>query len=89
MNRHYFVGHSYMGVNYTYDSPCWSLHVFSSQQEREDFLKEHEYKDGNRVCMKVSAKIAAKIVCHNFIKDLRSGMHYDKLMLNYNRVVIH
>lgn len=35
MDKLYYLGHSYMGINYTYDSPCWEVYGFGSKKERD------------------------------------------------------
>lgn len=49
-NRKFYAGHSYMGVNFTYDSPCWIAYAFQSKRDRDQWLSEHEYSpEGNLV----------------------------------------
>ena len=62
MNKHYYAGHSYMGTNFTYDSPCWVAYRFDSKAERDKFVNENEYNEqGNKVKEAISRKIAFKI----------------------------
>ena len=61
-HKHFYAAHSYMGVNYTYGSPCWSLFAFDSAKERDTWVAEYKYNDqGNIVAMAVTAKTARKI----------------------------
>lgn len=60
-HRHYYAAHSYMGLNYTYDSPCWSLYAFDSAAERDAWLADNEYSNGNLVAEAVTVKTARKI----------------------------
>lgn len=60
-HRHFYAAHSYMGINYTYDSPCWSLYAFDSAGERDDWLKENKYSNGNLVAEAVDISTARKI----------------------------
>lgn len=64
MSRKYYVGHSYMGTNFTYDSPCWRLFAFTSQTERKAYLDKYEYNQdtGNRVAEAITRKQAEKIL---------------------------
>ena len=60
--KHYYLGHSYMGINFTYDSPCWQVLVFEDQQKRNDYYEEHKYNDqNNQILELISAKIQQKI----------------------------
>ena len=62
-HRHYYAAHSYMGLNYTYNSPCWTLYAFDSVQERGAWVKDNEYSQdtGNYVAESVSNSTARKI----------------------------
>ena len=60
-NRHYYAGHSYMGVNFTFDSPCWTAYAFDTKSERDQYVEDNEYRDGNRVTEIIDRKIAYKI----------------------------
>jgi len=63
LHRHYYAAHSYMGLNYTYDSPCWVLYAFDTRQERDQWVRENEYcqDTGNYVAEAVTARVAAQI----------------------------
>lgn len=62
MNKYCYAAESYMGLNYTYDSPCWSLYAFPSRDARERWLRRHSYNDqGNLVAEGVSRRVALKI----------------------------
>jgi hypothetical protein len=79
--RHYYAEHSYMGLNYTYDSPCWMVYVFDSKTERDEWLKTGEYNQstGNYVARACSFATACKIA-----PDLRKGGDYhDMHRVNY------
>ncbi len=62
-HKHYYAGYSYMGINYTYDSPCWKLYIFDSPQERDRWVAENEYSQdtGNYVAEALSARNARKM----------------------------
>ncbi len=60
--RYFYAAHSYMGMNYTYDSPCWKAYRFEKKAERDAWVDKNEYKDGNRVAESVTLKIAYKII---------------------------
>lgn len=59
--RHYYAGHSYMGVCMTFDSSCWTAYVFDTEQERDAWVAAHEYGNGNIVAQAIEARIARKI----------------------------
>ena len=63
MTKHYYAAHSHMGLNYTYDSPCWLVYSFLSEWERDEWVKAHEYSQdtGNYVAEAVNYKTACKI----------------------------
>jgi hypothetical protein len=50
-----------MGLNFTYDSPCWSVYRFDSQKERELWMKDHEYCDNKWVAQVATRKEAEKV----------------------------
>ena len=66
-HKHYYVGHSYMGLTYTYASSCWEVLAFDSRAERTAWLKDWEYYNGNLVAESISAaearKIAPELAC--------------------------
>jgi len=39
-HRHFYAASSYMGLNYTYDSPCWDLTAFDSSAERDAYVAD-------------------------------------------------
>ena len=41
-HKHYYAASSSMGLNYTWDSPCWSLFAFDSKKERDEFADDSE-----------------------------------------------
>ena len=60
--KHFYAAHSYMGTNFTYDSPCWIAYVFNSHQERDQWVGDGKYNDqGNLVKEPVTRQIAFKI----------------------------
>lgn len=61
MMRHYYAGHSYMGVNFTYASPCWTVFVFDSKRDRDAWVYEHMYRNGNIVAEPITREIAWRI----------------------------
>jgi hypothetical protein len=90
MTKNYYGAHSYMGTNYTYDSPCWVLHVFQSAKERDEWCNSNEYNDqGNIVKESVSAKTACKIVGRKCIDDLCANVSHYEIENTYNRIYIH
>lgn len=60
--RHYYAGYSYMGINFTYDSPCWESFAFDSKKERDNWVNENRYNDqGNIVAEAITRRVAFKI----------------------------
>ena len=62
MNRHYYGAYSYMGVNYTFDSPCWTAYQFNSKTERDAWVASGGYQDGNRVKTAIKRADVDKII---------------------------
>lgn len=62
MSKQYYAAHSYMGLNFTYDSPCWKVYIFDTAKERDQWVETHEYNGQNYVAMAVSLKTAKKII---------------------------
>jgi len=70
-----------MGVNFTFDSPCWLVFMFDSKKERDVWVKEHEYVDGNIKAIAITQKVAyqilgvtpAKLSQGQYISDASSG----------------
>ena len=63
MSKYYYVGHSYMGLNFTYDSPCWRVYKFASMELMRFYLEHNERDEntGNYVAQRISRKTAEKI----------------------------
>lgn len=62
MSKKWYAGHSYMGVDFTYDSPCWTAYVFDSKAERDQWVHDNAYNDrGNLVAESISRAVAYKI----------------------------
>ena len=61
--RFFFAAHSYMGLDYTYDSSCWLVYVFNNKKDRNNWVAKNEYnqESGNYVAMSVNARTACKI----------------------------
>jgi hypothetical protein len=85
MKRHFFAGYSYMGINFTYESPCWTVFMFDSKKERDTWVAKNEYVDRNIRAQAISQKIAyqimgithAKIDQGWYISDARSGRPHE------------
>jgi hypothetical protein len=60
-HKHYYAAQCFMSVNYTYDSPCWTLYAFDCKQDRDEWLYENKYRDGNIIAEAVDYKTARKI----------------------------
>jgi hypothetical protein len=90
LTKYYYAGHSYMGINYTYDSPCWTLHAFRTAKSRDNYVQAHYYNSdtGNIVMESVSARDAERIAGYAAIDALRAGSHPD-CMLDMFGVVVH
>ena len=61
--KYYYAGHSYMGLNYTYDSPCWMVYAFTSKADRDQWVSDNEYSQatGNYVAEAITADTARQI----------------------------
>jgi hypothetical protein len=66
MEKKYYAAHSYMGTDYTFNSPCWVAYQFNSKADRDAWLEGNEYKDGKRVAQSVTRKSVEQIVGRNF-----------------------
>jgi hypothetical protein len=62
MEKKYYAAHSYMGTDYTFNSPCWVAYQFNSKADRDAWLEGNEYKDGKRVAQSVTRKSVEQIV---------------------------
>lgn len=60
--RYFYAAKSYMGLEFTYDSPCWKAYRFESAKARDAWLQENNYRDGKLVAESVSRKVAMKII---------------------------
>jgi hypothetical protein len=59
--RKYYIGESYMGVDFTYSSGCWRAFAFDTKAGRDKYLEDYEYKDGKLVAEAVTRKQAIEI----------------------------
>ena len=59
--RKFYVAYSYMGLNFTYDSPCWSVIVFENKNIRKKWMDKNAYKDGRAVAEICNYNTAKKI----------------------------
>jgi len=74
-----------MGINFTFNSPCWSVFMFDSKKERDAWVKENEYSDGNRKAVEITQKVAYQIMCitqaklnqGRYISDAVSGRPHE------------
>lgn len=55
MHKHFYAASSYMGLNYTWDSPCWTLTAYDTAKERDAAV------DADSNTMAVSLATARKI----------------------------
>jgi hypothetical protein len=74
MKMNFFAGYSYMGVNFTYGSPCWSVFMFGSKKDRDEWVAQNEYADGNVKAQAITQKIAYRILGVTPAR-LRQGWH--------------
>ena len=37
VKRHWYAAVSYMGIEFTFDSPCWTAYVFNNKADRDVF----------------------------------------------------
>ena len=56
--KHYYAGHSYMGTNYTYDSPCWVAYRFDGKADRDEWVNRGESGNVESISQKAAYKIA-------------------------------
>lgn len=77
MSKHYYAAHSYMGTHFTYDSPCWSLHVFSDKEDRDAWLREMEITKAEKITANV-----AKIIDRDMAKAVGTLEFERALMWN-------
>jgi hypothetical protein len=76
-----------MGINFTFDSPCWQLMVFDSAAERDAWLSDNQYNDqGNLVAEAETASNAAKLIGSAAYRDLCNG-DYRSLQQESSRVI--
>lgn len=64
MSKQYYAGYSYMGINFTFDSPCWCAFAFGSKSDRDEWVSAHDYNQdtGNYVAQAITRKDAEKIL---------------------------
>lgn len=90
MQRYYYAGHSYMGVDFTYDSPCWVLHVFQTKEQRDNWVWNNRYNDQNNIVAEVtSEKDAVKIASRKALDDIRSAALPWRELESQYRVIMH
>jgi len=77
-----------MGTNFTYDSPCWELHVFYDKEQRDNWVWENKYQDGNLVAEIVTVDEAVKIAGRKALDDIRNNGKWCRVESEY-RVVMH
>jgi hypothetical protein len=81
--KYFFAAHSHIGLNYTYDSPCWLVYAFGTKQERDAWVTSHEYENGNRVAQSVTKREAIKIApeLYQFFCDNRNIEHCNRVIV--------
>jgi hypothetical protein len=61
MSKYYYAAYSSHGINFTYDSPVWMVHAFSTSKERDDWVKDDDYPNGIQTRESVLSETAYKI----------------------------
>lgn len=66
MPKYFYAAYSSMGLNFTYDSPCWMVHAFTSQQERDQFTKTCDNAEtvDSKTAVKIAPELKTKKPCH-------------------------
>lgn len=82
MVRMYYAGHSYMGLNMTYDSSCWEVFGFDTKKERDAWVEEHEYS------IQASQYVAAAITHKIAMRILKPGKYGTIQRLYQNKLVV-
>lgn len=60
-DRHYYAAYNSYGTNFTYDSPGWTVHVFETKKEREEWLNADTYPNGNPTREPITAETAYRL----------------------------
>lgn len=75
--RPYYAVHSYMGLDYTIDSPCYVAYQFADKTSRDAWVADNEYSDGQyvaRAATKAEAyKVAGVNSAHKYAALERGG----------------
>ena len=80
-HRHYYVASSYMGLNYTYDSPCWTLTAYDTIAEARANSRDQNSEIVSRA---TAIKICPWLKNHN-VHDDQTGYY----TYNRGRTVYH
>jgi hypothetical protein len=60
--KHWYAAANNFGINYAYDSKGWEVFVFESKADRDRWVDEDEYPNGNPTREAISRDTARKIV---------------------------
>jgi HD superfamily phosphodiesterase len=76
MARLFYVGYSYMGTNFSYDSFCWKVYAFDSKKARREWLDDNTYdrSSNNIVAEPIDRQTAYRIL--KFKKNMK--IRFDK-----------
>jgi hypothetical protein len=89
MGKKYYGAYSDRGINNTWNSECWVLHVFYSTRARDIWVSQNKYNDcDNLVAESVSARVARRIVSPRAMQAIQGDKYPNIIELTYN-VVIH
>lgn len=66
-SRKVYAVHSYMGLDYTIDSPCYVAYQFDDKASRAAWLDEHAYSDGQYVARAATKAEAYKVAGVNSV----------------------
>ena len=60
--KNYYVGYSYMGLNFSYDSECWRVYAFTSKKARDNYIQQNSYDGRQLIAKAITRKTAEKIL---------------------------
>lgn len=59
--KYYYAAYNSYGTSFTYDSPGWTVHAFETKKERDAWVKNDEYPNGNPTRESITAETAYRI----------------------------
>lgn len=69
-SRHYYAGYNKYGTEFSYRSGYWSAYAFDTKKERDEWVKENEYRLGICVAEPITAKYACLIAGVSSVDEL-------------------